>query len=85
MQLKWTDIEIRKHVIPGMSKEAANKDFKVEDEEELPPLEKLEESSQVQEETIDTTTGAGNETKVIQYDSSSEDEKTYYNDLEELD
>jgi len=42
LQLKWTDIEIRKHVIPDQQKkeaEASNESL----EDDLPPLEQLEE------------------------------------------
>ena len=37
LQLKWTDIEIRRHVIPTLSKEEKS-DSVEDDEEELPPL-----------------------------------------------
>ena len=37
LQLKWTDIEIRKHVIPGLKDQEEPDE---EDDEELPPLEK---------------------------------------------
>ena len=54
LQLKWTDIEIRKHVIPDMqkqqSKEAAASNENVEDDlpplqEEVPALERVDEQS----------------------------------------
>ena len=45
LQLKWTDIEIRKHVIPQMQKEqnAAGDAANDEVEDDLPPLEQMEE------------------------------------------
>lgn len=38
LQLKWTDIEIRRHVIPTLNQEE-EKTSDDEDEDELPPLE----------------------------------------------
>lgn len=49
LQMKWTDIEIRRHVMPGMEKEEERKasdddgNNGSDDEEDLPPLlEKVE-------------------------------------------
>lgn len=43
LQLKWTDIEIRRHVIPTLNKSEERKDDEDDeqgDDDELPPLEK---------------------------------------------
>ena len=37
--MKWTDIEIRRHVIPTLNKEEKSSSAEDDDEEELPPLE----------------------------------------------
>ena len=39
LQLKWTDIEIRKHVIPNMQKERQEEEDEANVEDDLPPLE----------------------------------------------
>ena len=79
LQLRWTDIEIRRHVMPKMqegnltySDRVAAEAQQVQDEEELPPLEEAPQTS----------------SKLIKYDSESnsdEDQHEYTNDLEELD
>ena len=40
LQLKWTDIEIRKHVIPKMQKDHQEEEEEANLEDDLPPLEK---------------------------------------------
>lgn len=66
LQLRWTDIEIRRHVMPKMHKEEEKNranSAQADDDDELPPL------------LDDILTKASVSSKLISYDSGSSDEE----------
>ena len=76
LQLRWTDIEIRRHVMPKMQQSNFEEDGKAAEaqqvDDDFPPLKEPERSTS---------------SKLIKYDSesNSEDENQVTNNLEELD
>ena len=55
LQMKWTDIEVRKHVMPKMQKESLDNDSKENEldiDDDWPPLEKVELKKEEQDEEI---------------------------------
>lgn len=80
LQLRWTDVEIRRHVIPQIAEQRDIDNADDSDDEDLPPL----------DETTPTSNSGNPSTKLIHYDSNSgseEESKTQPEsvDLEELD
>ncbi len=78
LQLRWTDIEIRRHVMPAQQASSEEENAHLDDDDELPPLE---------EETPAEAAARQTSSKLIKYDSesASDSDAGAVNDLEELD
>ena len=79
LQLKWTDIEIRRHVIPEMQKQQKNEaeDNNESVEDDLPPLDQPDEQSETTATTeeVKVDTSAKRQTPVFNYGSDSSEEE----------
>lgn len=92
LQLRWTDIEIRRHVIPKMMEKNKLDDLQqaAEDNEELPPLEEpLEEAKEFLHDVINKMRGRDNSPSSSDEENKSKNmnstAQTSALDLEELD